>query len=1074
MSVALFGCSLYYAADVTSKNPEWRQSLSHPWPLAKAVNSDLEMVGFMKNLSDIHLLEYSLKEVLSFMILEPRCIWTLINMAYCLLILLGHCIQLMVFGELRVSEQQQLKEKFWNFVFYKFIFMFGVINVQHMDEVVLWCSWFSVLGFLLLLAQLSKDRLEYLSFFFTTPRRMHLRLLCLLFITLAASLCLLGVCIFVRNHGGVHAFAFMAAESLLLLVRTCHVISQYVIHLYEVSHSRGVLESRGGAFIYWVELTFELLALGIDLLHHVHMLVLSNMFLSMASLIMLDSTNEPSSQGYSFLPNNMGLTPYERLRTGLVWHKVLQLFPDMSSDEIREELMATWSVEEAVESILERREESSLGEVPHPAPYDLEPLSSSHGSFRRRPRMNLSRVSSSPLEKFSAVYRARPAEDPMDSSPGDRFSKDSVERETLLQERKKRLLLEALHTLICFSILLDRDDVIRTSGSTKNSQEIESQLFKKAKNKDDYLRLVARVILHMTEMNKMSSTNPQLAAALSGGSASSNAGTQNADVMHRAAQPPTSMLQNQLSGPPSQQMSQLAAQLSQPNQMTLGMNTHLQNQLSQPPRQQGIRGYHQGMQGPVQGHPIPMVGPGGAGMGPRGMSLNVGPGARIPLRMPGGPGPSPLTRHLQPGTKPDGPMMSAAGPGYSSILPSPTSDVASLQSSPSSHMGQPGLMSGGMPVMVAPSPASHVLSSNHPPHPLRGGVMDDSSSPITVNTPASVPGGYPTSSSASYNAPASAGARTGSDEASELYLEKIQQLSKYIEPLRRMIDKIGDEDHDKLSKMKKLLDLLRHPDRRVPMETLLKCEQVLERMDFMKPTSEGHGGIFQPLMDALNQHLKSPLMNHSLQRTFLPTLEAMFGPEIKFPSPPPKRKCKRLGEEENAEDGISDILQGEIARMDPLHFQVHLESGRTNVLRCSLEERLLPCMPMLRIAIPKDYPTHPPICLSFPPEYNSTPLLRRVKIALEERLLRLPQCHSLSEVLDAWEMANIILRWEAPRVWKLAHEPIFKGDYSNPRNHRQTDLTNIMGKLMKSIFKGRISESLGKRTRLIRESQHGF
>ena len=40
-----------------------------------------------------------------------------------------------MFGELRVSEQTQLKDKFWNFVFYKFIFVFGVINVQHMDEV---------------------------------------------------------------------------------------------------------------------------------------------------------------------------------------------------------------------------------------------------------------------------------------------------------------------------------------------------------------------------------------------------------------------------------------------------------------------------------------------------------------------------------------------------------------------------------------------------------------------------------------------------------------------------------------------------------------------------------------------------------------------------------------------------------------------------------------------------------------------------------------------------------------------------------------------------------------------------
>lgn len=84
-------------------------------------------------------------------------------MAFCWLILIGRCVQKLVFGELRVSEQQNLRDKFWNFVFYKFIFVFGVINVQYIDEVLLWCSWFGFLGFLYLLSHLSKDRFEYVS-----------------------------------------------------------------------------------------------------------------------------------------------------------------------------------------------------------------------------------------------------------------------------------------------------------------------------------------------------------------------------------------------------------------------------------------------------------------------------------------------------------------------------------------------------------------------------------------------------------------------------------------------------------------------------------------------------------------------------------------------------------------------------------------------------------------------------------------------------------------------------------------------------------------------------------------------
>ena len=47
---------------------------------------------------------------------------------------------------------QHLKDKFWNFIFYKFIFIFGVLNVQTVEEVVMWCLWFSALVFLHLIA----------------------------------------------------------------------------------------------------------------------------------------------------------------------------------------------------------------------------------------------------------------------------------------------------------------------------------------------------------------------------------------------------------------------------------------------------------------------------------------------------------------------------------------------------------------------------------------------------------------------------------------------------------------------------------------------------------------------------------------------------------------------------------------------------------------------------------------------------------------------------------------------------------------------------------------------------------
>ena len=85
-----------------------------------------------------------------------------------------------VFGELRTQELNSAKDKFWNFVFYKvtkkfffenftklffkFIFVFGVINVQKADQVMAWAAWFSILSFLVVMTKISKLRyfLKYL------------------------------------------------------------------------------------------------------------------------------------------------------------------------------------------------------------------------------------------------------------------------------------------------------------------------------------------------------------------------------------------------------------------------------------------------------------------------------------------------------------------------------------------------------------------------------------------------------------------------------------------------------------------------------------------------------------------------------------------------------------------------------------------------------------------------------------------------------------------------------------------------------------------------------------------------
>ncbi|TKS73804.1 E3 ubiquitin-protein ligase AMFR [Collichthys lucidus] len=184
-------------------------------------------------------------DVLMYLLLTDSVfVWGSFDTACCIL-LIAKLIQCFVFGPLRVSEKQHLKDKIWNFIFYKFIFGFSVLNVQMVEEVVMWWLWFSVLVFLHLMVQLCRDRFEYLSFSPTTPPVQPC--------AGAATLCNWLV-----HSQGRYTTTFMAAE--VLYPRVGH-------------------ESEGGSwdnksfYVYYTDLLMELLLRSLNLLHHMHMLM---------------------------------------------------------------------------------------------------------------------------------------------------------------------------------------------------------------------------------------------------------------------------------------------------------------------------------------------------------------------------------------------------------------------------------------------------------------------------------------------------------------------------------------------------------------------------------------------------------------------------------------------------------------------------------------------------------------------------------------------------------------------------------------------------------------------------------
>ncbi|XP_059974060.1 mediator of RNA polymerase II transcription subunit 15 isoform X3 [Mesoplodon densirostris] len=345
-------------------------------------------------------------------------------------------------------------------------------------------------------------------------------------------------------------------------------------------------------------------------------------------------------------------------------------------------------------------------------------------------------------------------------------------------------------------------------------------------------------------------------------------------------------------------------------------------------------------------------------------------------------------------------MLSSPSPGQQVQTPQsmPPPPQPSPQPGPPSSQPNSNVSSG-----PAPSPSSFLPSPSPQP----------SQSPVTARTPQnfSVPSPGPLNTPVN---PSSVMSPAGSSQAEEQqYLDKLKQLSKYIEPLRRMINKIDkNEDRKKdLSKMKSLLDILTDPSKRCPLKTLQKCEIALEKLKNdmavptpppppVPPTKQQY--LCQPLLDAVLANIRSPVFNHSLYRTFVPAMTAIHGPPITAPV-----VCTRKRRfEEDERQSIPNVLQGEVARLDP-KFLVNLDPSHcsnngTVHLICKLDDKDLPSVPPLELSVPADYPAQSPLWIDRHWQYDANPFLQSVHRCMTSRLLQLPDKHSVTALLNTW------------------------------------------------------------------------
>ncbi|XP_028044389.1 E3 ubiquitin-protein ligase AMFR-like isoform X2 [Rhopalosiphum maidis] len=210
----------------------------------------------------------------------------LCNGAICSIVMIGAVIQSLVLGNLRPVEHVQFRERLWNWVIYKFIFMFIILKAYTLDKVALWLFWYSTLGFLHLMTSLCKDRFEYMWMSMGTGTRVnwkYIHMSVLLSIGFIFSLLLLNFAYLVGLTLSKHIFAFMVIECLMLAGSIVHIFLRHYIQLF---HRNSINHTTSpGILIYYAELSLDLGIRVMEILHYSHAIIWTNSYLTMAGFV---------------------------------------------------------------------------------------------------------------------------------------------------------------------------------------------------------------------------------------------------------------------------------------------------------------------------------------------------------------------------------------------------------------------------------------------------------------------------------------------------------------------------------------------------------------------------------------------------------------------------------------------------------------------------------------------------------------------------------------------------------------------------------------------------------------------
>ena len=193
------------------------------------------------------------------------------NLICCFILVAFEIVQYVIFGPLRVSELQHLKETFWDYLVQKGLFVFFILDTKTYEERSPWAVWFTTLGSILLSSKLCRDRFEYLSSSPASKSWQLIKITALMTFLLCGSI---FCCAIIPIKDFSTQSLFLLADAIYVLTFVVSIITRFIVLMYDMRPNSALENS--ASIGYYTDLLFSMAMLSIELLHHSHLLIVSH------------------------------------------------------------------------------------------------------------------------------------------------------------------------------------------------------------------------------------------------------------------------------------------------------------------------------------------------------------------------------------------------------------------------------------------------------------------------------------------------------------------------------------------------------------------------------------------------------------------------------------------------------------------------------------------------------------------------------------------------------------------------------------------------------------------------------